>query len=202
MLCWIKFFFHNSALWSAFLATNLPNSNIVYGHFVNPFDRETIFSDLFFFLLWCLKISSTLSKNSLSNMFTLQRSTFLCLSAMCRHVSGHGRIRAPPRTSIIFWHHMNMTALQVLPRSFFFFFNVMLQCCDCSNNCLSDCEVKVLFGLLLTAAAAHSQTFHLGRCHEPSVQENFNVTKVKEILFLDVFPFCRWPRNVAGLLRI
>uniref|UniRef100_UPI0037E96D8A apolipoprotein D-like n=1 Tax=Semicossyphus pulcher TaxID=241346 RepID=UPI0037E96D8A len=37
--------------------------------------------------------------------------------------------------------------------------------------------MKVLFVLLLTAAAADCQSFHRGRCPQPPVQENFNVTK-------------------------
>ncbi|XP_070784638.1 apolipoprotein D-like [Enoplosus armatus] len=38
-------------------------------------------------------------------------------------------------------------------------------------------DVKVLFGLLLAAAAADGQSFHRGNCPQPSVQEDFNVTK-------------------------
>ncbi|XP_022064132.2 apolipoprotein D-like [Acanthochromis polyacanthus] len=36
---------------------------------------------------------------------------------------------------------------------------------------------QVLLLLLLTAAASDGQSFHIGRCPEPSVQEDFNVTK-------------------------
>ncbi|XP_051267280.1 apolipoprotein D-like [Dicentrarchus labrax] len=36
---------------------------------------------------------------------------------------------------------------------------------------------KVLFVLLTTAAAADGQSFHRGSCPQPSVQDNFNVTK-------------------------
>ncbi|KAM6971003.1 apolipoprotein D-like [Tautogolabrus adspersus] len=41
----------------------------------------------------------------------------------------------------------------------------------------STLDVKVLFVLLLTAAAAESQSFHRGNCPQPSVQENFNVAQ-------------------------
>ncbi|XP_037613077.1 gamma-glutamyl hydrolase-like isoform X2 [Sebastes umbrosus] len=36
---------------------------------------------------------------------------------------------------------------------------------------------QVLLALLLTAAAADGQSFHLGQCPEPSVQKDFNITK-------------------------
>ncbi|XP_042366803.1 apolipoprotein D-like [Plectropomus leopardus] len=36
---------------------------------------------------------------------------------------------------------------------------------------------KVLFVLLLTASAVDSQSFHTGKCPQPSVQEDFDVTK-------------------------
>ncbi|XP_014269584.1 apolipoprotein D-like [Maylandia zebra] len=36
---------------------------------------------------------------------------------------------------------------------------------------------KVLFALLLTAATIDGQSFHVGKCPKPSVQEDFNVTK-------------------------
>ncbi|KAK2859716.1 hypothetical protein Q5P01_004336 [Channa striata] len=36
---------------------------------------------------------------------------------------------------------------------------------------------KVLFVFLLTAAAADGQTFHLGKCPQPSTEKDFNVTK-------------------------
>ncbi|XP_041670425.1 apolipoprotein D-like [Cheilinus undulatus] len=36
---------------------------------------------------------------------------------------------------------------------------------------------QVLFVVLLTAAAAEGQSFHRGRCPQPSVQENFDVTQ-------------------------
>uniref|UniRef100_A0A3B5AYM6 Apolipoprotein D n=1 Tax=Stegastes partitus TaxID=144197 RepID=A0A3B5AYM6_9TELE len=38
-------------------------------------------------------------------------------------------------------------------------------------------DLKVLFVLLLTAAATDGQSFHIGNCPQPSVQEDFNVTK-------------------------
>nr|XP_033494020.1 gamma-glutamyl hydrolase-like [Epinephelus lanceolatus] len=37
--------------------------------------------------------------------------------------------------------------------------------------------MKVLFVLLLTAAAAHSQSYHPGKCPRPSVQEDFDVKR-------------------------
>lgn len=43
----------------------------------------------------------------------------------------------------------------------------------------SNFDVKVLFMLLLTAAVADGQSFHLGKCQQPSVQEDFDVTRVK-----------------------
>lgn len=43
----------------------------------------------------------------------------------------------------------------------------------------SDFDVKVLLVLLLTAAAADAQSFHLGSCPQPPVQEDFNITKVR-----------------------
>ncbi|XP_070709228.1 apolipoprotein D-like [Pempheris klunzingeri] len=36
---------------------------------------------------------------------------------------------------------------------------------------------QALFVLLLTAAGADGQSFHLGKCPQPSVQEDFNITK-------------------------
>ncbi|XP_040921321.1 apolipoprotein D-like [Toxotes jaculatrix] len=36
---------------------------------------------------------------------------------------------------------------------------------------------QVLLALLLTAAAADGQSFHFGSCPQPSVQEDFNITK-------------------------
>uniref|UniRef100_A0A8D0CUQ8 Apolipoprotein D n=1 Tax=Sander lucioperca TaxID=283035 RepID=A0A8D0CUQ8_SANLU len=36
---------------------------------------------------------------------------------------------------------------------------------------------QVLFMLLLTAAVADGQSFHLGKCQQPSVQEDFDVTR-------------------------
>uniref|UniRef100_A0A8C2XDL3 Apolipoprotein D n=1 Tax=Cyclopterus lumpus TaxID=8103 RepID=A0A8C2XDL3_CYCLU len=41
----------------------------------------------------------------------------------------------------------------------------------------SNFHVKVLLALLTAAAAAHAQSFHPGRCPQPSVQEDFDVTK-------------------------
>uniref|UniRef100_A0A8C9XXF2 Apolipoprotein D n=1 Tax=Sander lucioperca TaxID=283035 RepID=A0A8C9XXF2_SANLU len=41
----------------------------------------------------------------------------------------------------------------------------------------SNFDVKVLFMLLLTAAVADGQSFHLGKCQQPSVQEDFDVTR-------------------------
>ncbi|XP_019958753.2 apolipoprotein D-like isoform X2 [Paralichthys olivaceus] len=38
-------------------------------------------------------------------------------------------------------------------------------------------KFQVLFVLLLTTVATDAQSFHLGVCPQPSVQENFNVTK-------------------------
>uniref|UniRef100_A0A672HAJ0 Apolipoprotein D n=1 Tax=Salarias fasciatus TaxID=181472 RepID=A0A672HAJ0_SALFA len=38
-------------------------------------------------------------------------------------------------------------------------------------------ELKILFVLLLTTAAAQAQSFHLGKCPKPSVQEDFSIEK-------------------------
>lgn len=41
--------------------------------------------------------------------------------------------------------------------------------------------VQVLVVLSVTLAAAEGQTFHLGSCPRPSVQENLNVSQVKHV---------------------
>lgn len=131
-------------------------------------------------------------------MFTFQRSTLLFVSAV---QTREWTLENQSTTSDINYFFMSMMASQVLSRSFISF-NVMMQCCDCSNNCLSDCEVKVLFGLLLTAEAVHSQTLNLGGCHKPSVQENFNVTKVKVVLFLDFWQMTSQCSRIAEILSL
>ena len=40
-------------------------------------------------------------------------------------------------------------------------------------------DLKVLSVLLLTAAAANGQSYHIGSCPKSVLQEDFNITKVK-----------------------
>lgn len=44
---------------------------------------------------------------------------------------------------------------------------------------MCDCMLKVGFLLLVAAVGTHAQSFHLRNCPKPSLQVNFNITKVK-----------------------
>ena len=75
-------------------------------------------------------------------------------------------------------HNMDVKALQVTAQTH-------RRC----NQEVQTCQyllLKVPLMLLLMAAAADGQSFRLGSCLRPSVQEDFNVTKVKHPVILAV----------------